>query len=657
MDQSEIYPYRGTTLPPRTDQGKSTVSWDRVLSALQRVLALVWKQLRVNLTRRHLLVVIIGFLFGRAMLLQELHPFAPACIAAIYTVFPSFILAGVLGVSIGLFSAAQGPVLWGGLANLIFVWIVLKVVKIEEGKGTFSLPVLVFATTIIVKTLAVSVSNPLFYNYIVVFVEALFAGIITYTARKGLETGWDGALQTYSLERKLCLGVLILAALSGLRGLEIAGITLLGMFSRLVILLAVRGGGIGVGAVSGILVGLLPGIAGGGNFPVTVGIYAFSGLMAGVFSRFGRFGAPLGLLLSNIFWSVYVTTPEKLLLTMLETLLAALIYFVMPPLTLLLPEEQTSANQTSPKVDAETKATNRRLNRFAKVFEELAETFDQLASEGRIAYLREENMVSKITDQVCNNCSKTRLCWGRNSNQTRKAIWNLVSLVELEGNEVSVLPGSGGIGHCIQSRELLVAVKCMVSNKQNNQYWQKRVQESQELVSGQLRGVSNLMEKLAHGGEAGGVMEGSEEVNLPLDVELGIARVAKDGTMISGDSHTDFRLKKGKYIVALSDGMGAGPEAAEESRATIGLLTRLLETGFSEELAIKTINSALMLRAQEDNFATLDIAVIDLNQGETEFIKIGAAASFIKRGENIGIISSTSLPIGILQQMAAVIVT
>lgn len=651
MDQFDIYPYRRTT-PPRTEKAAKRPRWWRVASEFYKGQALAAKGLKQLLAWQSLPIFIIAFLAGRALLLQELHPFGPAYVAAVYAVIPGYTLAAVLGAGLGLYSVTQGVVFWGGLANLFFVWIILKLVSLSERNGNYALPVLVFASTIIVKTITASLSMPVMYNYVVALIEAVFVGVLTYMAKKGLEASRENSpLYSQPLDNKLCLGILVLGGLIGLQGLEIYGFSLLGIFSQLILLLAVCNGGAGIGAISGTVLGLVTGAAGGYTFPMAAGVFAFSGLMAGLFTRFGRLGPPLGLLLCNVFWTIYLSNPNKLLLVTGETFTAIILYMIVPPLEIFAPR------QGKPELRVIKKGedyTARRLNRFAKVFEELAVTFAQLASEGRTAQLREENLVDKIGEQVCFNCSKARICWEANANQTRKALWNLVSLVELEGAGVAVQSGRGTASHCIHPRELLVAVKCMVSNKQNNQYWQRRLQESQELVSGQLRGVSYLMENLAlETDSVGELVEEIDDPELPLGVELGTARIAKDGAMISGDSQAAYFLKKGKYVVVLSDGMGAGPEAAEESRATISLLTRLLETGFQEELAVKTVNSALMIRAQEDSFATLDLTVIDLYHGDADFIKIGAAASFIKRGESIGIIKSTSLPIGILHQMEA----
>jgi len=132
------------------------------------------------------------------------------------------------------------------------------------------------------------------------------------------------------------------------------------------------------------------------------------------------------------------------------------------------------------------------------------------------------------------------------------------------------------------------------------------------------------------------------------DVELGTALEAKEGNVISGDSVECVHLDSGKVALILSDGMGTGARAGQESGATVTLLKKLLETGFEQELALKTVNAALALRSPEETFSTVDLAMIDLYSGQADFLKIAAAPTFIKRRNSVDIITSSSLPIGIL---------
>ncbi len=132
-----------------------------------------------------------------------------------------------------------------------------------------------------------------------------------------------------------------------------------------------------------------------------------------------------------------------------------------------------------------------------------------------------------------------------------------------------------------------------------------------------------------------------------------ITKISKNHAAIasvSGDSYT-FGERENRYFIALSDGMGVGKEANKESTVAISLLEKLLEAGFDEEIILKTINSMLMLKSNDEIFTTLDISVIDLYSGKVQLIKTGAVSTFIKRKDNVEVINSQSLPVGILKDV------
>jgi stage II sporulation protein E len=135
-----------------------------------------------------------------------------------------------------------------------------------------------------------------------------------------------------------------------------------------------------------------------------------------------------------------------------------------------------------------------------------------------------------------------------------------------------------------------------------------------------------------------------------FEVLYGMERCVGDYQQISGDSFSFMRKAEGQFLASLSDGMGTGLNAYQESEKVVDLLEQFLEAGFSKETAVKMINSALVLRSDGKTFSTIDISSIDLYSGVCEFLKIGAAASFIRRGNWVEVISSTSLPAGIFQQ-------
>lgn len=76
------------------------------------------------------------------------------------------------------------------------------------------------------------------------------------------------------------------------------------------------------------------------------------------------------------------------------------------------------------------------------------------------------------------------------------------------------------------------------------------------------------------------------------------------------------------------------------------LMERFLEAGFSEETALRMLNAACVLHDQEDSYSTMDVCEVDLYQGDVMFYKIGAAAAFIKHGDEAEYIPCASLPVG-----------
>ena len=111
-----------------------------------------------------------------------------------------------------------------------------------------------------------------------------------------------------------------------------------------------------------------------------------------------------------------------------------------------------------------------------------------------------------------------------------------------------------------------------------------------------------------------------------------------------------FKRPDGKLYLLLCDGMGSGPEANRESSLAVRLLEQLLQAGVSASHALTTLSSALALRGEETGgFTTVDLLQIDLFTGEGELFKLGAAPTYVKKGEGVQRLSGSSLPAGLAE--------
>ena len=131
----------------------------------------------------------------------------------------------------------------------------------------------------------------------------------------------------------------------------------------------------------------------------------------------------------------------------------------------------------------------------------------------------------------------------------------------------------------------------------------------------------------------------------------GIARIGKGCEHISGDSFMMIDLPGGRQGVALSDGMGSGESACRESTIVVELMEELLEAGVPEQTAIQMINTASVMGREEIRFSTIDMSVFHLYTGKCQIIKAGASSTFIKTREGVERLSSTSLPVGVVQKL------
>ena len=134
----------------------------------------------------------------------------------------------------------------------------------------------------------------------------------------------------------------------------------------------------------------------------------------------------------------------------------------------------------------------------------------------------------------------------------------------------------------------------------------------------------------------------------------GVARIGKGCEKISGDTFLMTELPGGKQGIALSDGMGSGEDAFRESSMVVEMLEELLGAGFPVKTAVQMMNTALVIGREEVRFCTVDVSLFDLYEGTCEFVKAGAAATFLKRRDQVEIIRSATLPIGVLQDIEIV---
>ena len=96
--------------------------------------------------------------------------------------------------------------------------------------------------------------------------------------------------------------------------------------------------------------------------------------------------------------------------------------------------------------------------------------------------------------------------------------------------------------------------------------------------------------------------------------------------------------------------MGNGEFAAKESKIVSKMTEMYIKAGFSPKMTLNMINSALVLKSENEVFSSVDLLCLDLISGMADFYKIGGSKSFFYHDGLTETIFSDTLPVGIMPE-------
>ncbi|MCK9471338.1 MAG: SpoIIE family protein phosphatase [Bacilli bacterium] len=132
------------------------------------------------------------------------------------------------------------------------------------------------------------------------------------------------------------------------------------------------------------------------------------------------------------------------------------------------------------------------------------------------------------------------------------------------------------------------------------------------------------------------------------EIEYGYGSIAQEGNNICGDNYLIKNLNNSKLIAAISDGMGKGYVANQESSTTLKLVDEITKTSLTTETALQILNTFYFIQDYLEKYSTLDFLEIDRSKGELLFYKMGAASSYIfHKNGTFQKVENEGLPFGI----------
>lgn len=435
-------------------------------------------------------------------------------------------------------------------------------------------------------------------------------------------------------------GALLLMSLSRL---TIYGISPARIAAVFLILATIRFGSAQMGVVLALCLGFALGLAGQDTL-FLLGAYSFSALLAGLFSSFASLGSAGAFVLSMGFFAVAANLGRLSLCTFGESVAAALLLLLLPAsagdkLTAFFENGADIAPDGSLRQSlvVRLRFASSAMASISENVREVREKIDEInGQKGLPADPEKSDLRMVASDQFF-------------------SIADMLSDLAFEFDEAECFDAksAGKIRRLLGEADIYPKNISVIIDK----FDRMRIEI---LTEGRTPGlnspalqtkISRLCArnfekgKLTHFGTEQ-MLAFSEKPNYALSI--GYAQYSAEG-QLCGDTIKIINDGRGHMILIISDGMGRGARAALDGAMGAGLLSKLLSAGFGFDSSLKVVNSALLVKSNEESLATLDCACIDLFTGKCEFFKAGAPRSYIIKNNSVSKCELASMPAGILR--------
>ncbi|MGN0531297.1 MAG: SpoIIE family protein phosphatase [Eubacterium sp.] len=495
-------------------------------------------------------------------------------------------------------------------------------------------------------------------QYAIVLGEAILAMGGSYFLYKGLNTSlYRLKLRALPISDLVCIVICLAIFALNFSALHFGIIYPAQIVAVPIILFSLRYAGERWGVILALTLGFSLSI-GNRDMLFLVGGMGFSVLVASLFSTISSLNIGIAFMCSMVFFSI-ASGDDVGLSIFTNSIIGTLIFVLMPEVV----TKRISAFWDNGKDIAPDGTLRQNLVlklRFASsAMATISESVDQVREKIN-AISRTEN--ERCRDQISEDEYIQREIVLEKTNQIRMvasdqffSISDMLDDLALEFDEAEIFDANaaGKIRRFLGDYEMFPANISAIEDK----FGRMRIEI---LFSGFVTGLDNP--KLRHGiskicsryFEDGRITNFKNETMLSFyekpnyRLDIGYAQHSAEGKLC-GDTVKTIEDNKGHSILIISDGMGKGSRAALDGAMGAGLLSRLINAGFGFDSALKVVNSALLVKSNDESLATLDIANIDLFTGKCEIFKAGAPASYIIKNNSMTKCELTSMPAGILR--------
>ncbi len=495
------------------------------------------------LNKNFILLGLLAFLLGRASILEGLMPFGIGFFSIMIVKDKKNIGLGVI-VLLGIMTMETEKYRYiiTMISILIFFRCLIKNLNFNIFKLAFTSAFITFFIGAIYTFFTEFYLYDLFMTGFEAIVVFVFIYILSY-AIPALTN--NSNRKVLSNEEVICIAIVSAVVVLGLSNVEIFKFSLKNIIGMLLTLFFAYNGGASIGAAVGVTIGVITSMTTTGT-PSIIGIYAFSGLLAGIFKDIGRVASILGMILGNSILTFYINGSTETLIQFEEILIAFVIFMLTPKTLSSYMAKIINSKVNTIEIDKLyseriKKLTTKQLREYSRAFGELAATYSKISEKTQIIENKEiTNLINDIANSICTSCSMKRSCWNSHFYSTYNGIMDAVTILESEGkldkNNFPLYLKK----KCLKEDKLLDRINSTYEIYKVGYKWNKKLFEMRQLVSEQFHGVSEIIDDLSN--------DIITKVEFKKDVEDTLY-VAFDKEKILVDSITVLENERGRFQI------------------------------------------------------------------------------------------------------------
>ncbi len=457
----------------------------------------IFVKIRENITLNDVFIMLTGILSSMAILMYSKAPFGVACgIAYILNgYFPFSVTLPILGYALSGYDACT--VVY--IASLSVMGIFARKVKMSKLLLVFvyfffSLTyTLIFGASIfnfvllVLECVLIYVSSGFYVN----FLEYFSGRTLRRTVSKG--------------EVKSLLAVLLIVLIPLSRIYLPFDMTVAGTASAFVILFCALELDVSLCALCGCLLGTVMGLS-NPQMIYCIGSYTISSVAASLGSKYRKTGAVLGFVIANALMTFFANGSKEILINIYEVICASAVIYLLPyskleiageSVMMLLCGEKTKEIK---RMELFKKETNGKLLKMSGAFTNLADVLGKFEKRRLKTPADDASMIiESVRDRVCLSCRNFDYCWKLEGDCTFKIMEKLILAVEKRGWVENYDLSARFKNSCYFSGKIVLETNKVYELYRVNRIWENKICESRQLISQQLKDVSDAVKGLAKG--------------------------------------------------------------------------------------------------------------------------------------------------------------